>query len=339
MATLFYNHLHVSGPSERIEEFKRWSDINEDMINVADAENAADFDEEENRERHQKFIDFIWSGTQLRVDRIRLKSGSDNELHIAFDSWGGQFADRTHWMAENWPDLAFDLTYMKDGHCHSQLIFESDKWLCLFHETPVDGPTDTCIGSSGRYADYRNREDQGDSNEIDDELAEFRASYPRTDSWEWQIGETEFGSPIESFDVDVVPYLSGRVCLIFRNEAKTAIGHAWVENGGALLKKLCDGPTGWPRVRTLRRQFVNHIVGFDSDGNEVITFEISSRHACEELRKAADEFDRPAPSESNEDFLKRLQALSGFTSSSNGNSVAADGGGDDSESKDENAEI
>lgn len=184
MATIFFNHLRVTGPTESIDEFVNWCGLNPLMIDVDDgASDAAHFDESVNYENHKNFMDFIKRETDTRVDRIRLFSDEVGGMFICMDSWNSHLDTHTHWMARNCPALKFDVAIIQDPHWHYRLIFVDGKWVAYScdAEPPLEEDEDPRVTfvAAGYVDDYSdNKFSEGcDRDSLDADVRRFVDSY------------------------------------------------------------------------------------------------------------------------------------------------------------------
>ena len=182
MATMFYNHLGITGPQDTITKYAEWCHVNVDMIDMDDgASDVERYDHATNYERHKHFIDFIRDETGTRVDRVRLFKIDGGGLLICLDSWHCFFGTHTHWMASNFPELKFNLNFMQDSHICEELTFEQGKWISLCHETEclAEGSSTPTVAAVGYIDDYRDDKVFGSCNvaDLDDELRAFAARY------------------------------------------------------------------------------------------------------------------------------------------------------------------
>ena len=207
---LCYNNLAITGPPDQLAEFKRRSGINEDMIDANDdAWDDRYFDANQNYNNHKDFIDFIRTETDTHVERIRLYRSEDGGLEICMDSWRLHVASSVHWMAKNFPSLAFDLqTYGDRSAPWDQVLFKDGKWIFFFHESFPPSEDQSSIGTvaaAGHDDDYSNDFEQlrknFDIDSLDDDLRAFVEEHKNHADDHGLLGVLEFHNQAEQLRV------------------------------------------------------------------------------------------------------------------------------------------
>ncbi len=235
MPTIYSNHLTVTGPSDRLGEFSRWCGINEGMFDVDDgAAGATRFGIRTNYHNHKRFIDFIKTETDTCVDRIRLHRCRDGGFLMCLDSWHVDFGRHTQWMAENFPDLVFDVDVIQDGHCHWQVVFEQGKWVEMFHQAPMlKRPRRwlemvRSVNAVGYYGDYSEPSSGQavDVDAIDDEdLRELARKYRQDARTDYEQGERRFHE--QAIGVDEIGVRYGDGIVSFRVGDDWGVGYSY----------------------------------------------------------------------------------------------------------------
>jgi hypothetical protein len=190
MATTFFNHLAITGPADQLDDFKRWCGLNEEMIDVDDgASDAGKFDEKVNYNNHKDFMEFVKTETNTHVDRIRLHSRDTGGLLICLDSCDCHFGSHTHWMADNFPTLTFDVAIIQDPYFYSRLVFVDGKWIAYSCDTepPIEDNEDPRVSFqvAGYFGDYSDQklDEVCDLGSLDAELQALVDSY-KLQFWE-----------------------------------------------------------------------------------------------------------------------------------------------------------
>jgi hypothetical protein len=203
------------------------------MLDVHDgAADAARFGKRTNYHNHKRFIDFIKTETDTFIDRIRLHRCWDGGFRICLDSWHVAFGAHTQWMAENVPDLKFDVDVIQDGHCHWQVVFEQGKWIEMFHQVPMPQRPRRwlemvrSVNAVGYYGDYSDPPggQSVDVDAIDDEdLRELARKYRRDARTDYEQAEHRFHD--QAIGVDEVGVRYGDGIVSFRVGDDWGVGY------------------------------------------------------------------------------------------------------------------